>query len=88
MSINLGTAPVQFRLFQSANQLAAFTVNIPVVGELDKDAVILGTDDHPTRCYVTVTSLPNGVLERALRNGIEAFIQAFDKTLANRKESK
>ena len=42
MSINLGTTEVELSLYSKALQLATFTVELPVVGELEPDSVCIG----------------------------------------------
>ena len=39
MSINLGTTEVELSLYSKALQLATFTVEVPMVGELEPDSV-------------------------------------------------
>lgn len=47
MSINLGTTEVELSLYSKALQLATFTVEVPVVGELEPDSVFIGDDMRP-----------------------------------------
>ena len=42
MSINLGTTEVVLGLYSKALQLATFTVEVPVVGELEPGSVFIG----------------------------------------------
>ena len=47
MSINLGTTEVELGLYSKALQLATFTVEVPVAGELEPDSVFIGDDMQP-----------------------------------------
>lgn len=47
MSINLGTTEVELSLYSKALQLATFTVEVPVVGELEPGSVFIGDDMRP-----------------------------------------
>ena len=81
MSINLGTTEVELGLYSKALQLlATFTVEVPVVGELEPDSVLIGEDMQP-RAHVTVTPPPNGSVEKAVKAGIQAFQTAFTQTM-------
>lgn len=83
MSINLGTTEVVLGLYSKALQLATFTVEVPVVGELEPDSVLIGEDMQP-RAHVTVTPPPNGSVEKAVGAGIEAFQKAFNESMESR----
>lgn len=83
MSINLGTTEVVLGLYSKALQLAAFTVEVPVAGELEPDSVLIGEDMQP-RAHVTVTPPPNGSVEKAVGAGIEAFQKAFNESMESR----
>lgn len=83
MSINLGTMEMELSLYSKALQLATFTVEVPVVGELEPDSVLIGEDMQP-RAHATVTPPPNGSVEKAVRAGIEAFQKAFNESMESR----
>lgn len=83
MSINLGTTEVELGLYFKALQLATFTVEVPVVGELEPDSVFIG-DDMRLRAHATVTPLPNGSVEKAVGAGVEAFQKAFTESMESR----
>lgn len=83
MSINLGTTEVVLGLYSKALQLATFTVEVPVVGELEPGSVLIGEDMQP-RAHVTVTPPPNGSVEKAVQAGIEAFQKAFNESMESR----
>lgn len=83
MSINLGTTEVELGLYSKALQLATFTVEVPVVGELEPDSVLIGEDMQP-RAHVTVTPPPNGSVKKAVGAGIEAFQKAFNESMESR----
>ena len=80
MSINLGTTEVELSLYSKALQLATFTVEVPMAGELEPDSVCIGDDMQP-RAHVTVTLPPDGSVEKAVKAGIQAFQTAFAKTM-------
>lgn len=80
MSINLGTTEVELGLYSKALQLATFTVEVPVVGELEPDSVLIGEDMRPC-AHVTVMPPPDGSVEKAVKAGIQAFQTAFAKTM-------
>jgi len=79
MSINLGTTEVELSLYSKALQLATFTVEVPVVGELEPDSVFIGDDMH-----ATVMPPPDGSVEKAVRAGVEAFQKAFNESMESR----
>lgn len=83
MSINLGTTEVVLGLYSKALQLATFTVEVPVVGELEPDSVLIGDDLRP-RAHVTMTPPPNGSIEKAVKAGVHAFQEAFNESMGSR----
>lgn len=83
MSINLGTTEVELGLYSKALQLATFTVEVPVVGELEPDSVFIGDDMQP-RAHVTVTLPPDGSVEKAVKAGVYAFQKAFNESMESR----
>lgn len=80
MSINLGTTEVVLGLYSKALQLATFTVEVPVVGELEPGSVFIGDDMRPC-AHVTVMPPPDGSVEKAVGAGIHAFQTAFTQTM-------
>lgn len=80
MSINLGTTEVELGLYSKALQLATFTVEVPVVGELEPDSVFIGDDMRPC-AHATVMPPPDGSVEKAVEAGIHAFQTAFTQTM-------
>ena len=83
MSINLGTTAVELSLYSKALQLATFTVEVPVAGELEPDSVCIG-DDMQLRAHVTVTPPPDGSVEKAVKAGVYAFQKAFNESMESR----
>lgn len=83
MSINLGTTEVELGLYSKALQLATFTVEVTVVGELEPDSVFIGDDMQP-RAHVTVTLPPDGSVEKAVKAGVYAFQKAFNESMESR----
>lgn len=83
MSINLGTTEVELSLYSKALQLATFTVEVPLAGELEPDSVCIGDDMQP-RAHVTVTPPPNGSVEKAVKAGVYAFQKAFNESMESR----
>lgn len=83
MSINLGTTEVVLGLYSKALQLATFTVEVPVVCELEPDSVCIGDDMQP-RAHVTVTLPPDGSVEKAVKAGVYAFQKAFNESMESR----
>lgn len=83
MSINLGTTEVELNLYSKALQLATFTVEVPVAGELEPDSVCIG-DDMQLRAHVTVMPPPDGSVEKAVGAGVEAFQKAFNESMESR----
>ena len=70
MSINLGTTEVELSLYSKALQLATFTVEVPMAGELEP--------------HVTVTLPPDGSVEKAVKAGVYAFQKAFNESMESR----
>lgn len=83
MSINLGTTEVELSLYSKALQLATFTVEVPVAGELESDSVCIGDDMQP-RAHVTVTLSPDCSVEKAVKAGVYAFQKAFNESMESR----
>ena len=79
MSINLGTTEVELSLYSKALQLATFTVEVPVVGELEPGSVFIGDDMRPC-AHATVMPPP----EKAVGAGVEAFQKAFNESMESR----
>ena len=80
MSINLGTTEVELSLNYKSLQLATFTVELQVAGELEPDSVFIGDDMQP-RAHVTVMPPPDGSVEKAVKAGVEAFQKAFNESM-------
>lgn len=83
MSINLGTTEVELSLYSKALQLATFTVEVPVVGELEPGSVFIGDDMRPC-AHATVMPPPDGSVEKAVGAGVEAFQKAFNESMESR----
>lgn len=83
MSINLGTTEVELSLYSKALQLATFTVEVPVAGELEPGSVFIGDDMRPC-AHVTVMPPPDGSVEKAVGAGVEAFQKAFNESMESR----
>lgn len=79
MSINLGTTEVVLGLYSKALQLATFTVEVPVVGELEPGSVFIGDDMRPC-AHATVMPPPDG----SVGAGVEAFQKAFNESMESR----
>ena len=83
MSINLGTTEVVLGLYSKALQLATFTVEVPVAGELEPGSVFIGDDMRPC-AHATVMPPPDGSVEKAVKAGVEAFQKAFNESMESR----
>lgn len=79
----LGTTEVVLGLYSKALQLATFTVEVPVVGELEPGSVFIGDDMRPC-AHATVMPPPDGSVEKAVRAGVEAFQKAFNESMESR----